>query len=326
MSKNISIQEGGVDKQLTVDKLKTSLVSGGTCLWVPEDETRLGTKHISENGTYKASSDGYYGYSEVTVSGIGSVTGTDPTTGEYVTVTTGSGGEIKTTVLPHSIEVVTPPTVTTFADGASINFDGMVVKAYLKSGEVWTDASHPNGVIPVSELMLPVTQADADSTTGDTASSDLVDGSIPFTNFLTLTQSAEGFGRNYTYENVRTEGLFAVIVGSGSTQILNVETEPGAQYLERTFTYYDDRTVTTHDYNGVNQSYTYNGKTVYFIVANQGWTYDSQSCANASQLTKEVAWTIAYGTVTSGGQIIPVQWMRPGDYSTLESSFNITVI
>jgi hypothetical protein len=34
MSKNITIQEGGVAKQLTVDKLKTNLVGGGTQLWV----------------------------------------------------------------------------------------------------------------------------------------------------------------------------------------------------------------------------------------------------------------------------------------------------
>lgn len=35
MSKNINIQEGGIGKQLTVDKLKTNLVDGGTQLWVP---------------------------------------------------------------------------------------------------------------------------------------------------------------------------------------------------------------------------------------------------------------------------------------------------
>lgn len=50
MSKSIVIQEGGIGKQLTVDKLKTDLVGGGTCLWVPEDSTNLGTKHISEGG------------------------------------------------------------------------------------------------------------------------------------------------------------------------------------------------------------------------------------------------------------------------------------
>ena len=59
MSKNITIQEGGVAKQLTVDKLKTNLVGSGTCLWVPEDDVQLTTKYITENGTYPASDDNY---------------------------------------------------------------------------------------------------------------------------------------------------------------------------------------------------------------------------------------------------------------------------
>ena len=58
MSKNITIQEDGVGKQLTVDKLKTNLVGGGTCLWVPEDDVALGSKRILKNGTYRASDDG----------------------------------------------------------------------------------------------------------------------------------------------------------------------------------------------------------------------------------------------------------------------------
>ena len=52
MSKKIVIQEGGVGRQFTADKLKTALVGGGSCLWVPEDETTLGTKIITENGTF----------------------------------------------------------------------------------------------------------------------------------------------------------------------------------------------------------------------------------------------------------------------------------
>ena len=77
MSKNITIQEGGIAKYITADKLKTNLVDGGTCLWVPEDDVSLGTKYITENGTYLAETDGYYGYESVTVYNIGTVYGTD---------------------------------------------------------------------------------------------------------------------------------------------------------------------------------------------------------------------------------------------------------
>ena len=61
MSKNISIKEGGVARSATVNKLKTNLVGGGSALWVPEDETRLTTLNVSENGTYRAANEGYYG-------------------------------------------------------------------------------------------------------------------------------------------------------------------------------------------------------------------------------------------------------------------------
>jgi hypothetical protein len=128
----------------------------------------LGTKIITENGTYKASGDGYYGYSEVTVSGIGTATGTGPD-GETHSYTEDGEGGITDAVLPDSIAVVTPPTVTTYAGGATVDFSGMVVKAYLKSGEIWSDAAHPNGVIPISELTLPVTTADLSSTSGGQA-------------------------------------------------------------------------------------------------------------------------------------------------------------
>ena len=97
MSKNISIQEGGTAVQMTVDKLKTSLAGGGTCLWVPESEVALTAKSINKNGTFKASDDGYYGFSQVTVSGVGKTTGHDPVTGIEYTYTTDDQGEITRT-------------------------------------------------------------------------------------------------------------------------------------------------------------------------------------------------------------------------------------
>lgn len=166
MSKNIVIQEGGIGKQLTVDKLKTNLVGGVTCLWVPEDERSLGTKHISENGTYKASDDGYYGYSEVTVSGVGEVTGKAPDgSGDDATATVDpETGEIVITKAPYSISVTTPPSKTSYVDGESINTSGMVVKAFLKNGSAWSDASHPGGIIPLSELSINPTVASVSDT------------------------------------------------------------------------------------------------------------------------------------------------------------------
>jgi len=90
MSKNIVIQEGGVGRQFTADKLTTPLVEGGTCNWVPEDEVQLETKFITENGTYVAKTDGKYGYSQVTVN-VSSVE-------KIITGTTDSGEPVVTTI------------------------------------------------------------------------------------------------------------------------------------------------------------------------------------------------------------------------------------
>ena len=161
MSKNITIQEGGVGKQLTVDKLRTNLVGGGTCLWVPEDEVPLGRKRISENGTFKAGDDGLYGYSQVTVRGIGVVTGKKQDGKEY-TVTTDTNGNIVEKSVPTSIVITTNPTKMAYDDGDTIDYTGMVVKAYDANGNIWdNDGAYPNGVIPIADLNLPETVADA---------------------------------------------------------------------------------------------------------------------------------------------------------------------
>lgn len=152
MSKNIVIQEGGIGKQLTVDKLKTDLVGGGTCLWVPEDERALTTKNITEDGTYKASTDGYYGYSEVTVSGIGTVKGKDSDGDDAEASVDPETGEIVVKKVPASIRITTLPTKTTYNYGETIDYSGIVVHAYTSTG---TDM----GEIPFNQLVFPATKA-----------------------------------------------------------------------------------------------------------------------------------------------------------------------
>ena len=184
MSKYITIQEGGQGKQITADKLKTNVVGGGTCFWVPEDEVQLTTKYVHENGEYSAEDDGYYGYSKFVVSvaggngsagadglptgdvpsgGIGSsVIGTDPDSGDTNVVGVDENGNLVTTVLPSSISVITPPSKTSYNDGGVLDPSGIEVQAYLSSGEIWSDNSHPNGIIPISELTFNPIQADID--------------------------------------------------------------------------------------------------------------------------------------------------------------------
>lgn len=331
MSKNIVIQEGGVGKQLTADKLKTNLVGGGTCLWVPEDETRLGTKYISENGTYRASDDGYYGYSEVTVSGVGSVSGKDPDgSGDDATATVDpETGEIVITKLPYSISVVTPPTVTEYSDGATIDFSGMVVKGYLKSGDLWTDSSHPNGVIPISELTLPVTTADSGSASGESATSPLIPESLP----CGSSGSNSAGPVDSTADDVETFSVSggAVTLWKSSVRTINNVCASSDASAVVNYTLHRANGQTTQETYGLRGNYTYNGQTVYFGWGSGAWspgkvikTVNPDATGVAEKYSNAaIAWTMIYGTLTPGGQVIPVQYMS-GE-KTLESSFTITV-
>lgn len=332
MSKNIIIQEGGLGKQLTADKLKTNLVGGGSCLWVPEDETALGTKYISENGTYRAANDGYYGYSEVTVSGVGTVTGKDPDTGEDVEVHKDPDtGEIVETVIPASISVTTPPSKTDYNDGETIDFTGMVVKAYKSSGDVWTDSTHPDGVIPHSELIFPVTTASASGTLPSHES----DGSIVGTKIKsaglsgkTITGQVEELDAQY---NISPFNAVQVAIVNG-TYVVASGSDFGQCWFNKTrldgsggqgFAIYPSQ-------------FTHDGKTVYYKTAGfpahniMENNFDVipvntvPSVPNEHSLA-ECAWEMIYTGESYGNQEIPVQWNKPYGAGLLETSFDITV-
>lgn len=331
MSKNITIQEGGQGKQFTAHKLKTNLVGGGTCLWVPEDETNLGTKHISENGTYNASDDGYYGYSSVTVSGVGSVTGTDGD-GDEATVTKGQDGGLVTEKIPSSIRVTTPPTKTVYNDGDAIEYGGMVVKAYLKTGGLY-------GTIPTGDLTLPVTTAKYSEGSEGSATSDVVGNlsqPIAFGGACTITRYYEEYASWYN----------RVIVTSGSVRSIGYEHSGNMDiYLLSnspfTIEYHivdqrkptptnpnppiEDMVISTKSGSGRE----IHGKTVYVATISANFTSGTPTIdipTYNTQPNNNDFYTIVYGDITSGStQNIPVQWTRPGDGNTLESSFTISV-
>lgn len=351
MSKNITIQEGGVAKQLTVDKLKTGLVGGGDQLWVPEDEVQLTAKHISENGTYKASTDGYYGYSEVTVSGIGLATGTDAD-GDEATVSTDGNGELVTTKIPSSIVVETPPLKISYTDGEAMVYTGMVVKAYLKESGLWTDADHPDGIIPISELTLPETASKSWEKTYDTCSSslDVSPLSSPFAmaNSGSNYHEYESSGHTYKvrYEFIPVAGINVEMISfhlsdkdplvrsffasdtSGTIGVLRVTRNSFAPVTGDEIFVTTDTTITTDN------SYTINEQTVYtFSGLNLIVGIYPDACDGFpfyiiypnTETWNNIGWTMIYGTRISGGYAVPVKWMRPGDYSILETTFTVEI-
>lgn len=182
MSKNISIAEGGVARQFTVDEVDTPKVGGGMQPFVPKDEVRLTTKHISKNGTYPAASDGYYGFKSVTVNvpgGSGSAdshgkpSGTIPPgdigsavigedeDGNDAVIGVDKDGKLVKTPIPTTIVLVTPPTKTEYTDGETMDYTGIVVGLKKKDGSTFTDARYPNGHIPMGELIFPVEVAES---------------------------------------------------------------------------------------------------------------------------------------------------------------------
>ena len=337
MSKNITIQEGGVAKQLTVNKLKTSLVDSGTCLWVPEDEVQLTTKTITENGTYKASDDGYYGYEQVIVNiaNAGVATGTDGDGDEAVVSTDPETGGFVEEKVPSRIAVITPPTnpYGIYTDGQSISTDGMVVKAYLQTGGEY-------GTVPNGEITLNPTTAVYDASTDRPGGEEIID--TP----LDIGGASVQIGQGVPY--VYCKGLDA----QGNEQSIQdspfIFGFPSGVYFtiaavkSGPVSYgYHMIAASGSIYSGYSGTYTYNNQTVYYSTfggsANVGnlRSLEAVTGTNAPLSTMnnskdaEIAWSMIYGTkqeVRAGSrQTINVSWPRPLDGKVLETTFEILV-
>lgn len=335
MSKNIAIQEGGTGRQFTADKLKTSLVGGGTCEWVPEDEVRLGTKRITASGTYAAEDDGCYGYSQVVVNVPGSAGGSPGGIGSAVQGIDGDGderivsiderGSIVSEKIPSSIVVTTLPNQTVWGEGANMLFDGIVVKAYMRSGALWTGEGCPDGAIPFDDLVFPVTVAPP--YTGDEPSMQSDLDITPFTQPIEIAYfdaSAEIYEngahiRTTTLEIGDYDAITLYRVGDRSIAIIRAAKTRRSQY---------------------DAAYTYAGKTVYAPYSSYGipvgWYFGSitpdagngeiYDSIQAHSIYMALAWTMIYGDVKGGAVAIPVRWTCPANNVTYETTFSISVV
>lgn len=89
-----------------------------------------------------------------------------------------------------------------------------------------------------------------------------------------------------------------------------------------------DMEIETKTFNhDLYQQYTYNGKTAYYAQYSGGYGGEIQNMPEVSsvEFDGKAAWTMLYGTISGGVQLIPVQWTRPGDFRTLEGNFGVTV-
>lgn len=163
MSENISILEGGQAKVFGhVQKLKIANSGGGSSLWVPEEAVPTGSLYVDKNGTYYASSEGYFGYDEVEVNIVKSVKGKK--NNKPYDVTVDDDGFLHENELPAYIEITTPPTTLNYVDGQDISTEGWVVKAFYTDGTEWGDISDTAMIDPT---VADITKADEMYTDGD---------------------------------------------------------------------------------------------------------------------------------------------------------------
>jgi hypothetical protein len=325
VSKNIVIQENGIGKQLTADKLKTNLVGGGTCLWVPEDETQLGTKYVSENGTYRASDDGYYGFSEFTVSGVGTATGKDGDGDKAQTTVDPTTGDLVTKKLIESIQVTTSPTKTTYQGGETLDFSGLVVHGYSSTGR-------DMGVIPLSQLSISPTSATYDpETASSTASSDLVENGINIAGYC--YRKSEGSQTIYESTTSGADAYVTWIYNGSNLVILDASASSSAvsTTLDITTNKETGQITSQTSYANLTREYTHNGKKVYYIagVTLGGASADviQPSPTNiGSADDTAIAWTAIYGDITEKHSVQTITASYTNDAGTvLTATFTVNV-
>jgi hypothetical protein len=247
--------------------------------------------------------------------------------------------------VPSSIVVDTPPTDTEYVDGQSIDFTGLVVKAYDGNGELFVSDTTPQGIVPIGSLTFPVTTASLDAATGGTVDgtgTSYVDALLPF-----------GFGFSIT--DAPTYSYMWRAPSGSEDAIRSINRMYVSQAVHAACMYFEHRDTSTSGHGCVSMvlasetpfqygdngqhsasEYTKDGKTVYWggTTSNTVFLYDVESNVPTNELTAFVsslsgeggiiAWSMVYNASRTAGQQVPVQWRR-ADGKTLEDSFAIQV-
>ena len=335
MSKDIIIQEGGVNKNLnSIKKILTDEQDGGSCNWIPEDEAERGTKTITKNGTYKASDDDLYGYSKVIVNVKGgggssgassevgsSVVGTDPNdnTGNEYAHTVNENGEVEVTKIPSSIAVTRNPDKMIYVDGDTFNPSGIIVHAYYKDGEDY-------GTVQNSELSYEPMQLDISKSEDSRYDKDgvhiIVVTMVPY----------DSSGKTYPYYNGQP---YSPILTSGNGYGIFPEVIMGKSYYVTVYNgrYYMkpvEEQLWTSNQGVVSISEDgYTGRASLVPIVN-GWKYHSAVEATNTSFVSENNSFLELDNETinnglSGGQPITVIWHRPADEKALTTTIRVRV-
>lgn len=323
MSGNTSIKEGGQARSFgPVNALMVQGADGKYYPWVPESERQLSTKSVNKNGVYQAKKDGVYGYSSfyVNVPTDQGVTGTDPTTGQQVSVGVDPTGKLTETVVPAEIRVETPPPKTEYIHGEAINYSGIVVHAYSVTGQ-------DMGAVPFNELVFPVTTADVQQTEGWTNDAGLNALMLYYTPHVDYNEDTvylsdrilgkDGYGYRATYGG---GGPATVLV----TRYKNFNYGASMTSNEAAANMYSD-SVAPSPWSQTKSGWVRSGSSS-SIIRPGSFSTMSFSDVLADVPESTVNPTTVDPSTLHAAQILPVLWTRPGDNVVLQTSFSISVL
>lgn len=292
-------------------------------------------KTITQNGTYYAMDDGYPGYYKVIVNGIEKITGEDPDgSGDEVVATTEkneSTGKKKIVIkkIPSSIRITNPPVKTEYVDGENINWSGLVVRLFTRTGQMFTDENYPMGIIPDAELDKPLVVPEG---SGDGGRISDLETNIPQPIIAYNRATATSTANTWTTENTYDDAYvipFRIVSGVShmSGVVISDKQNVTQRWIRRRGTSEVEDTYNINLYN----SFTYDGKTVYYRYDTQAfWTYSSAITWDVPETgikaDKYSCWTALYGDAVGGKADIPVSWLSPyGKGETFTDTFTITV-
>ena len=219
-------------------------------------------------------------------------------------------------LLADHIEIVTLPLKLEYEDGETINIFGMRVVPKNADGSTWTNSKYFRGNIPLQELIVSPLNADISQTSSNKqATSDIpqIQQYVPFEFSNKVTGYFWSYGQKHDWEI--NAAPYTAVVG----------------HQDRDGQYTRIVKASKNNPTGTSSQYTYKGKTVYYESGYQanysegvnpvimGISYTDSSFDDA------LAWTMIWGDIIEGGQIITVTWLRYGDKEPLSATFEIEV-
>lgn len=232
--------------------------------------------------------------------------------------------------LPTHIEVLTPPTLREYADGAALDFTGLEVVLRKDDGGRYTDRNYPDGVVPMSELTFPVMYALYDGTQGRGAGEyylgetlacrslyceerDMTpaeyDAKTPRGPVARLFMEGRGYGEWFIFWN---RAPFRVAYMGNGHFLAAAECDlQGIRCGEMDTGIGVSTYSSTSSYTNT-PKFTYDGKTVYYLDLAYYRSWLDEPYLDASEVVNPgaAAWAMVFGGL-GAKQPIPVEWTAP---------------